>query len=184
MATRSGSRVRLVTLGALDREAWQRIRNHFRDPEIARLNGTPPTRLPLWVLRTVLRNDSRRPDRHTFGIIADGTEFIGLTELYDTGPTAATLGIIIGERDYWGRGYGTEAVGLLLDYAFGELGLEKVTLNTYEDNLRAQAAFLKAGFVEERRLVRPGDRSRRSVVMGISRSRWAGGAPQSAPAEK
>ena len=182
--TRTGSRVRLVRLAELDRQAWQRIRAHFRDPEIAWLNGTPPSRMPLWLLRTILRNDSRRPDRHTFGIIADGSEFIGLTELYDTGPVRATLGIIIGERAYWGRGYGPEAVQLLLEYAFGELGLSKVGLNTYEDNVRAQAAFLKAGFTEEDRLVRPGDRGRRSVVMGITREAWEAGAAQPASSAK
>lgn len=180
----SGSRVRLVGLEELDRTAWQRVRTHFRDPEIARLNGTPPSRMPLWLLRTVLRNDSRRSDRHTFGIIAHDREFIGLTELYDAGADSATLGIIIGERPYWGRGYGTETVGLLLDYAFGKLGLEKVVLNTYEDNLRAQASFLKAGFTEDDRLVRPGDRGRRSVIMSISRSRWQELRPQPCSAAK
>ena len=166
-----GSRIRLVPLSELDGAAWRRIQSHFRDPEIANLNGTPPSRLPLWLLRPILKADSRRPDRHTFGIIADGG-CIGLTELYDVRDGVATLGIIIGERDYWNRGYGTETVRKLLSIAFDELGLNQVRLSTFEDNLRAQASFRKAGFRELQRVAQRRDRGRMSVWMGITRDRW------------
>jgi len=58
----------------------------------------------------------------------------------------ATLGILIGAKDRWGHGYGTDAVKAVLEYAFSTLKLQKVKLRTYKHNLRAQRAFQKAGF--------------------------------------
>ena len=58
----------------------------------------------------------------------------------------AELQIRIGERDAWGRGYGTEAVRLLLRRAFEELGLERVELQVFPSNARAIRAYEKAGF--------------------------------------
>lgn len=166
------SRVRLVPLNSLSSTAWRRIQQHFRDPEISHLNGTPPNRVPLWVLRSALWLDNLRSDRELYGVIADDGEFIGLVQLYDMKDETATLGIIIGEKAYWGRGYGTEAVRQVLELAFTELGLKQVRLSTYEDNLRAQASFRKVGFRELQREVKPGDRDRVSIWMSIPVERW------------
>src|SRR6056297_1491220 len=144
-------RVRLRPLEELRREDWRRVQLHFRDPEIAHLNGTPPNRLPLWLLRRVLKADARRADRATFGVYDEHDQYIGTVELYDLRGRSATLGIIIGERTHWNRGYGPEAIHALLDHAFRELGLDTVRLTTFADNERAQAAFRKAGFREVRR---------------------------------
>jgi RimJ/RimL family protein N-acetyltransferase len=51
--------------------------------------------------------------------------------------------------EQWGKGYGTDAVNALVDFAFGQLRLERVWLDTDIGNARAQAAYLKAGFVRE-----------------------------------
>ncbi len=147
MTPRHG-RVTLRPLTDLDNVAWRRIQNHFRDPEIAHLNGTPPNRMPLWLLKRVLKTDARRPDRATFGIFDENDTYIGTIELYDVRGSSATLGIIIGERSHWGHGYGPEAIHALLAHAFHELGLEHVRLNTFGDNVRAQTAFKKVGFRE------------------------------------
>jgi diamine N-acetyltransferase len=75
---------------------------------------------------------------------------IGNTDLSDINyrDRRADFGIEIGEADYRGRGYGTEAVRLVLDYAFTALGLHNVALLTWEYNLAAQRAYTKAGFRE------------------------------------
>ena len=166
-------RVTLKPLTELDQDAWRRVHNHFRDPEIAHLNGTPPSRMPLWLLKRILKADSRRNDRATFGIfdVSNGDElYIGTIELYDIRRTEATLGIIIGERSHWSQGYGPEAVRAILDYAFDELCLERVTLSTFEDNPRAQSAFKKVGFVERRRV--DAGKGRTDVQMELRRGRW------------
>lgn len=167
-------RVHLRPLEDLARGDWRRVQEHFRDPDIAHLNGTPPNRMPLWLLRRVLKADARRRDRATFGIYDEHDHYIGTIELYDVRGSTATLGIIIGERSHWGRGYGPEAIHAILGHAFRSLGLERVRLNTFEDNPRAQAAFRKAGFHELRRV--PARSGRTDVQMEIWRDAWLGSA--------
>lgn len=149
---------------------WRRLQSHFRDPEISHLNGTPPNRMPLWLLKRLLKTDSQRSDRATFGIFDERDDFIGTTELYDVRAGSATLGIIIGEKTHWSRGYGPEAMRALLGYAFDHLGLELVRLETFGDNQRAQAAFKKVGFCEVRRRV--GTAGRVDVFMELGRGAW------------
>ena len=61
----------------------------------------------------------------------------------------ADIGIMIGEKDYWGKGYALEAITLLAEHAFRNLDLHKLTAGCYEQNQGAQKAFQKAGFVIE-----------------------------------
>ena len=60
----------------------------------------------------------------------------------------ATFGIMIGEADCRGKGYGTETTRLMLDYAFIALGLHNVMLTVFEYNLAGRRAYEKAGFRE------------------------------------
>jgi RimJ/RimL family protein N-acetyltransferase len=69
-----------------------------------------------------------------------------------TGATTALVGILIGEKSCWNRGYGTEAMHLLVDTAFNTLNLHRVYLRVFEDNPRAIRAYEKAGFVHEGRM--------------------------------
>ncbi len=59
------------------------------------------------------------------------------------------VGIGIGERDYWGKGYGTEAMQIISRYAFEELGLYRLNLNVFSYNTRAIRVYEKAGFKVE-----------------------------------
>ena len=62
----------------------------------------------------------------------------------------AEIGIMIGEKDCWGKGYAAEAISLLADFAFSKLNLHKLTAGCYEQNQGSLKAFQKAGFeVEE-----------------------------------
>lgn len=60
----------------------------------------------------------------------------------------ATLGIAIYDKRYWGKGYGTEAICLLLDWAFTYVGLHNIMLETYAYNERSLASYRKVGFKE------------------------------------
>jgi RimJ/RimL family protein N-acetyltransferase len=75
---------------------------------------------------------------------------IGYTEIdgIDWRGRTAYFGILIGEADARGRGYGTETTRLMLDFAFTALGLHNVLLTTDAYNLAGQAAYRKAGFRE------------------------------------
>lgn len=89
----------------------------------------------------------------SFVIEADG-KVIGNLGLFNANVEARTmeLGITIGDKDYWGRGYGGEAVRLAVGYAFRMRNVRKVHLTVLATNARALAAYTKAGFVEEGRL--------------------------------
>ena len=61
----------------------------------------------------------------------------------------AELGIVIGEKPYWGKGYGGRAIKLMIDHAFHTLNLNRVYLQVFETNLRGIKAYDKVGFVKE-----------------------------------
>jgi RimJ/RimL family protein N-acetyltransferase len=73
---------------------------------------------------------------------------IGNTGLFDISyrHRRAEFRIIIGERDCWGRGYGTETTRLVLEYGFTRLGLHNIMLRVFGYNERAQRAYARAGF--------------------------------------
>jgi len=85
------------------------------------------------------------------------------------------VGIGIGDRNDWGKGYGTDAMRIVLRFAFDELNLHRVFLNTFEYNLRAIRSYEKAGFKIEGRqrgmLNRDGKRWD-IIYMGILREEW------------
>jgi RimJ/RimL family protein N-acetyltransferase len=62
---------------------------------------------------------------------------------------AAELGITIGEKEYWGRGYGTDAILTLLRLAFEEMNLHRVYLRVDVDNVRGVRCYEKCGFQKE-----------------------------------
>ncbi len=79
---------------------------------------------------------------------------IGNIDLIDVQPEdrKAGLGVMIGDKDYWSNGYGTDAVITILRFAFGEMNLNRVWLHAFDFNERAQASYRKCGFQEEGRL--------------------------------
>ena len=85
-----------------------------------------------------------------FAIEVDG-QIIGDCGLWDFDVTArrCSLGISIGERELWSKGYGREAVRLLVDYGFRHHNLVKIWLMTTSDNERAIRAYEAAGFERE-----------------------------------
>ena len=62
---------------------------------------------------------------------------------------AAEFGIMIGEKTYWNRGYGSEAVRLLVSHGFNTLNLNRIFLHVFETNPRAIRSYEKAGFTLE-----------------------------------
>lgn len=174
---------KLVRLVAADPD---RLAEHFsrwsRDSEFFRLMGDDPSR-PF----------SKRNNKEFFEKILEknGQEtFAFLIETVETGQVIgdlsiqseiswthgdAIVGIGLGEREFWGKGYGTEAMRLLLNYAFNELNLHRMSLDVFEYNPRAIRSYEKAGFVMEGRerqsLRREGQRWD-IVHTGILRSEW------------
>ncbi len=87
----------------------------------------------------------------------------------------AFVGISLGERQDWGKGYGTDAMRVLLGYAFDELNLHRVSLDVFEYNPRAIRSYEKAGFTVEGRCRQYLHREGRRwdlIFMGILREEW------------
>ena len=171
-----------VRLRAIEREDIDRFVRWFNDPEVRRylLMYEPMSRAKeeRWFEERLSRKDDiilaievREWDRW----VHIGN--VGLHRI-DWKNRVATLGIVIGEKEYWGKGYGTEAVRTMLRYAFHELGLNRVELETYSFNPRAQRCYQKAGFVREgvrrQALYRDGE-FHDVITMGILRSEFEEG---------
>lgn len=137
-----------VALGPLQRDllpAYQRWINDFATTRALLLQPGPMTQEAeeAWYERTATARD---PVAFTIYEV-DGWRPIGNCDLRDIDHLnrTALLGILIGEPDARGRGLGTEAVRLLLDYGFRALGLTNIWLMVYEYNLAGRRAYEKAG---------------------------------------
>ena len=84
-------------------------------------------------------------------VLSNRDRHIGNIKLGPVDPNhrLADIGILIGEKDCWGKGYASEAISLIVDYAFNILNLHKVTAGCYAPNKGAIRAFEKTGFVQE-----------------------------------
>ena len=144
----SGKRLYLayLTPGAVT----QRYVGWLNDKEVNRYLearfGCPYT---LRSVREFVETQYNDPDSHMFAImLKEGERHIGNIKV---GPinrhhNFAEVGIIIGEKSLWGRGYGAEAVGLASKYAFEKLHLHKLIAGCYDTNMGSEKAFAKAGF--------------------------------------
>lgn len=102
---------------------------------------------------------------------------IGFVELdgYDWTTRNAWVAIAIGDMQYRGKGYGTEAMELLLKFAFLGLNMHRVSLTVFDFNKRAIRSYEKAGFRYEgtlREMIYKEDQRWDVLAMGIMRSEW------------
>ena len=148
-----------LILRAEERADLPRLHEFTNDLEVELLGGGDAPR-PRSLERMQARFEEREKSGKTspdvvgdFVMEADG-KVIGHCGLWRYDATASTcaLGIGIGDREYWGRHYGREAIGLLLDYAFRVHNLRRVWLDTSSANERALKCYRACGFVEEGRL--------------------------------
>jgi len=173
-----GEKVNLVAVERIYALLYTRWIN---DPEVARwLQADPPISLEMeygWV------DGIRRNDKMTFTILTKEGKPIGNTGLEEITwkYRRATIGIMIGEKDHWGKGYGSDAVTTLLRYSFEELGMRRVELFTDMENVRARKAYLKCGFQEEGVIRQNRSKNGRvvdDVLMSILSTEWFAKHPQ------
>jgi RimJ/RimL family protein N-acetyltransferase len=131
---------------------------------------------------TMLEQHGR--DRWFFVICrrADGRA-VGSIDLHEVDHIngGAGLGVVIGDPADTAQGYGSEAISLLVDFAFGELRLRRVWLDVYDDNVDARRLYERLGFVHEATFRRGLFRRGRFIDvhrMGLLAEEWRlGGAP-------
>lgn len=170
----------LVRLTQISREHLPAYKRWFRDYEVQRLLGPLPVPMTDESEDAWYEQASTSTDTYTFSIrtLADDV-LIGNCGLFnlDRKNRSAEFGIVIGEKDYWGRGYGTDAIRPLLRFAFDELNLHRVELRVYDFNERGVRAYEKLGFTHEGRrrdaLWREGA-YHDVIVMSLLEDEWRG----------
>jgi RimJ/RimL family protein N-acetyltransferase len=153
------------------------VRNDYRwqsDPELSRLDAAPVLIMSfsLYLLDYAAALHQADFNRYPLGIDTLGGKHIGNCTCYDIDEKKgeAQLGIMIGNREYWDRGYGTDALNTMVDYIFRKTSLHRLYLKTLEWNLRAQKCFIKCGFTPCGQLRRNGYEF---VLMELTREEWA-----------
>lgn len=165
-----------VTLRAVERDDLKRFHEFNRQVELV-LNGDGAWRpLPLEVFEKRHERHLEAGEQAAFVIEADGT-VIGDIELHtqDHRSRVSSFGVAIYQPEYLGKGYGREAIGLLLGWAFEVQNYERIWLTTWSTNARALGCYRALGFAEEGRLRRSEFVSGQyvdTVVMGLLRDEW------------
>lgn len=131
-------------------EELYRMYRWSRDRSVLRWSGGSALSVPFEKFKDLFRHELRHPDKHrrVFCLLTDTGKLIGRLGYFniDYRRGEAELGIVIGEKMYWGRGYGTDATKALLIHIFEETDLKRVYLYTYAENKRARRCFEKCGF--------------------------------------
>ena len=126
--------------------------------------------MPIFAVLTMALKTTVSPHTKFGGFTKEG-KHIGNIMYYDIDlrRKEAELGIMIGDREYWGKGYGTDSVDSLVDHIFTTTQITRVYLHTLEWNERARKSFAKSGFKELKNVRRSG---MDFVLMEIWRSDW------------
>ncbi|MBI2907285.1 MAG: GNAT family N-acetyltransferase [Chloroflexi bacterium] len=143
------------------------------DPELARLDAASSMRSTFSDYLVSYAEELRYPTlwQERFAIDTLDGKHIGNCMYFDIDEKKkqAELGILIGDREYWDKGYGADAICTLLDYIFSATEVERIYLHTLEWNVRAQKSFAKCGFAACGRSQRGGHRF---VVMEVFRDKF------------
>lgn len=141
-----GKLVRLVAQNKeTDAELYYRWNS---DSEFQRLSDLGPSSLyPAPQIKEWIEESNPRTCNFIIETIAEKKRIgsIGL-DIFNWSARSAWVGIGIGENDYLGKGFGSEAMDLILDVAFGELNLHRVQLGVFQFNERAKKSYEKCGF--------------------------------------
>jgi RimJ/RimL family protein N-acetyltransferase len=166
----SGDKVKLREkrlADAADDYAW------LTDAELAELDAASPSTTTFPQYLASYTSDLRYPPtiRHQFAIETREGKHIGNCTYYgiNSEKGEAELGIMIGDRDYWDKGYGSDAVAALLEYVFGKTRLNRLYLKTLVKNQRAQKCFTKCGFTPYGQLKKDGYSF---ILMELRREDW------------
>ncbi|MCE7079010.1 GNAT family N-acetyltransferase [Streptomyces sp. ST2-7A] len=145
----------LVELRAMDTSDAEALWRWNHDPAVMRWmeNGHPQS-----PARTAARLTERAPNGYgdvLLGVeVPEDGKLIGLVRLTGAEPETgcAELTLYIGEKEYWGRGYATDATRTVCRYGFEEMRLHRIELDVVTENHAALRVYRKVGFVEEGRL--------------------------------
>lgn len=166
-----GQRIVLRTMEESD--ATERYASWLNDPEVNRFLATKSATME--ELRAYITQKNSQKDAVLFGVfLKDNGAHIGTVKLEPLELTKkqATIAVMIGDKSCWGKGYAGEAMQLLIEWCFTELGCTEVNLGVVAKNAAAIRTYEKLGFRETRRdpgYVQYGDEVHDQVWMALKR---------------
>lgn len=169
----------LVRLREYKREDIKLAQDYMNDPEIKRLlhPGIPY----LYTFEDEQKwfdSLSATNDIYNFAIeTLEGNKYIGGCGLNKINwkNSVAEVGIFIGDKDKWGKGYGTDAMRILIRFIFEQMNINKIKLNVFSFNQRAIKSYEKCGFKMEgvlRQEVFKDGKYYDDIVMGILKEEY------------
>jgi RimJ/RimL family protein N-acetyltransferase len=152
---------------AKDDYAWR------TDEELARLDATRPLSMSYDTFLRYAKEELLYSSHSSKRLAIDNLDgcHIGNCMYYDIDERRgqAELGIMIGDREYWGKGYGSDAVEALLAHIFTATSLNRIYLHTLEWNSRARRSFAKSRFRDVKDVRRGG---LHFILMEVRREQW------------
>ncbi|MBU1164871.1 GNAT family N-acetyltransferase [Patescibacteria group bacterium] len=144
-----GELINLRPVQLLDAPNWVKW---LKDKEVTQFLSVGP--ITLEKEKKLLRKMIKSKDQYTFAIETKEGKHIGGCALNNIVKEAkhAEFGIIIGDKASWSKGYGTDALELLLNFGFNRLKLKRIYLRCIEYNKRGIRCYEKCGFVHEGKL--------------------------------
>ena len=168
-----------VNLTSLTRHDMPVVADWYQNTEFVRLFESGPAypKTEEALIRQLEEDEKSKKDFPFAVRLAENGLLIGLVVIdgVEWNNRVGGLAIGLGDARYWGKGYGSDAVHVILRYGFLELNLHRVSLNVFEYNPRAVRAYEKAGFKHEGRVrqeLQRGGRRWDVLYMGILRREW------------
>lgn len=143
----------LITLMPLKPEEYDYFFKWFKDKEAIRYSlGRWQKKHSRLQIKQWLEETIKDPSVVNFGIVEILTNtligYAGISGISKTSNSGEYF-IFIGDKECWGRGYGTEVTKLVVDYGFKKLKLHRISLTVSEPNIGGLKAYTRAGFKEE-----------------------------------
>ena len=143
-----------VCLRAYREEDIPKATSFVNDEELKKLLVTNvPFPMTLWEEKEWVKSQKSSQDgSYNFAIEDIETKkYIGGCGIQEVNwlSRVATVGIMIGDKEYWGKGYGTDAMKVLMNFIFNNMNIRKIRLSTFSFNMRARKSYEKCGFEVE-----------------------------------
>ena len=145
-----------VRLREYKKEDVKQAQNFMNDPEVKRLlHPGIPYLFTFEDEQKWFEGISAMKEKYSFAIeTLEDNKYIGGCGINDIDwkNSVIVVGIFIGDKDYWSKGYGTDAMKVLIRFIFEQMNIHKIKLNVYSFNERAIKSYEKCGFKQEGRL--------------------------------
>lgn len=152
-ALMEGSQIYLRPLKLSD--VNQNYLDWLSDPDV--MNGIATSNYDISSLETYVKDKISNENIYFLAIVFKENDLhIGNIkfDFYDVKANVTELGLLIGNKQYWGRGLAKEACQLMINFAFSTLRYRKISLAVYENNIAAFNLYKSLGFKEEGRLIK------------------------------